>query len=163
MNLRIAQFVNIMLLVLVVGVFWGTWFSLSRSISSISAETFLEIGKTMIANLALSMAILVPIALLSTLPVLYFLYRQKSMKAFYLTLIGLLFFIIALLVTLLVNVPIDNQIKQWTVSTLPSDWEVIRDRWQLYHTIRTFVSLIGLGFVLSGALISLSSKKKMED
>src|SRR4051812_4605456 len=31
-------------------------------------------------------------------------------------------FLLALLVTLVVNVPIDNEIRQWTIATLPSDW-----------------------------------------
>jgi len=64
----------------------------------------------------------------------------------------LLLFVVVLLVTLLVNVPIDNQIKQWTVATLPSNWEQVRDRWQFYHTIRTFASLAGLGCALASAL-----------
>ncbi len=47
---KIAQFINIFLFALVAGVFWGTWFSLSRSIASITSETFLEVGRTMIQN-----------------------------------------------------------------------------------------------------------------
>jgi uncharacterized membrane protein len=152
MKLKVAHFFNIILLFLVAGVFWGTWFSLSRSIASISPETFLEVGNTMIGNLAIPMRILFPSALLSTLPVLFWLFREIRMKSFYFTLIGLVLFTIALLVTLRVNVPIDNQIKQWTVSSLPSDWQAIRDKWQLYHTIRAVASVTGLGFILSGAL-----------
>jgi uncharacterized membrane protein len=149
---KIAYAVNIMLLFLVAGVFWGTWFSLSRSITSISPQTFLEIGRIMIQNLAQPMRILFPLALVSTMPVLFILYREKSRNAFMFSLIGLALFIVALLATLLVNVPIDNQIKQWTVSTLPIHWQAIRDRWQFYHTIRTFASIAGLGFIVAGSL-----------
>jgi len=153
MKLKIAQFINILLLFLVAGVFWGTWFSLARSITSITPETYLAIGQIMIGNLALPMSILMPIALLSTLPVLVLLYRQKAMSAFYLTLCGLALFVIALVITLVVNVPIDNQIKQWTVQTLPPNWEAIRDRWEFYHVVRTFVSLSGLALIVGAALI----------
>ena len=45
-----SEFINLFLFALVV-VFWGTWFSLSRSIGSITPTGFLEIGRTMIANL----------------------------------------------------------------------------------------------------------------
>lgn len=107
----------------------------------------------MINNLGLPMSILMPIALLSTLPVLYWLYQQKSMLAFYLTLSGFVLFIVALLITLLVNVPIDNQIRQWTVQSLPSEWETIRNRWDLFHALRTLVSVVGLGFVVGADLI----------
>jgi len=107
----------------------------------------------MIGNLALPMSILMPIALLSTLPALILLYQQKSTLAFYLTLSGLALFVVALVVTLVVNVPIDNQIKQWTVETLPTNWEAIRDRWEFYHVVRTFVSLSGLMLIVGAALI----------
>ena len=153
MKLKLAQFINILLLFLVAGVLWGTWFSLARSITSITPETFLAIGKIMIENLALPMSILMPIALLSTLPALILLYQQKSTLAFYLTLSGLALFVVALVVTLVVNVPIDNQIKQWTVETLPTNWEAIRDRWEFYHVVRTFVSLSGLMLIVGAALI----------
>ena len=44
MKLRMAQFASIFLLIVVTGVFWGTWFSLSRSIASTTPATFLEVG-----------------------------------------------------------------------------------------------------------------------
>lgn len=107
----------------------------------------------MISNLGLPMSILMPIALLSTLPVLFWLYRQNSMPAFYLTLCGFALFVVALGITLLVNVPIDNQIRQWTVQSLPSEWEIIRDRWEFYHALRTLASVAGLGFIAGADLL----------
>lgn len=153
MKLKVAQFINTCLLFLVAGVFWGTWFSLARSMGIITPGTFLEVGQTMIDNLGVPMSILIPIALLSTLPVLFWLYQQRSMPAFYLTLTGFVLFLVALAITLIVNVPIDNQIRQWTVQSLPSDWETIRDRWELYHALRTLASAAGFGFVLGADLI----------
>ena len=49
--MRALQFLTMLLFSLVTGVFWGTWFSLSRSMSSITPSTFLEVGRKMIANL----------------------------------------------------------------------------------------------------------------
>ena len=46
MTNRIVQFAGIMLAALVTGVFWGTWFTLTRSLDSFSAAEFLHIGKT---------------------------------------------------------------------------------------------------------------------
>jgi uncharacterized membrane protein len=149
----IARFLNMFLFSLVAGIFWGTWFSLSRSIASITPEAFLEIGRTMIRNLAWPMRILVPAAILSALPVLILSFRRETAAAFSFEAVGLLSFVVALLITLLVNVPIDDRIKQWTIGTLPSDWEAVRDRWQLYHGIRTVASLGGLGCVFLSALL----------
>ena len=39
----------------------------------------------------------------------------------------------------------------WTVATLPPDWAQIRDRWEWFHTLRTFVTLGGLAATLAGS------------
>ena len=52
MKLKIIQFITLLLLLLVTGVFWGTWFSLSRSIEAFTPSAFLEIGKVIIKNVA---------------------------------------------------------------------------------------------------------------
>jgi uncharacterized membrane protein len=151
-TLRVAQFGNVVLVALVMGVFWGTWFSLSRSIASITPVSFLEIGHLMIANLGGPMSVLMPAALLSFGLVLALLMRQGRGAATYLTLAGLLLLAAALVVTLAVNVPIDDEINQWTRNTLPPNWTVMRDRWEFYHTVRTFASIGSLGCAVAGAL-----------
>jgi uncharacterized membrane protein len=150
-TVKVVQFVNILLLVLVVGVFWGSWLGLSRSMASFSAQTFLDIGHTMIGNLAPVMPVLMTAAILSSVPVLYLLYAQRA-NTFYPMLVGFLLFVSALLVTLLVEVPVDNQIKVWTVDSLPPNWQQIRDRWELFHVIRTFASMSGLAFIIGSVL-----------
>jgi uncharacterized membrane protein len=151
-TVRIAQFVNVLLFALVMGVFWGTWFSLSRSIASIRPETFLEIGHTIIANIGGPMSVLMPAALVSSVLLLIVLFRHRGGAAFKLTLAGLVLMVGALVVTLAVNVPIDSQIREWTATTLPPDWASTRDRWELYHTIRTFVSVGAFGCAVASAM-----------
>lgn len=149
--LEIWQFVNIFLLSLVTGVFWGTWLGLSRSMTSLSRETFLEVAHAMIGNLGTIMAILMPAAMLATLPVLYLLYRRRS-KAFYPTLAGFVLFVVALLITLLVEVPLDFEFQRWTVTTPPANWQQLRERWEWWHVVRSWASVAGLALVLAGAL-----------
>src|SRR4030095_11970539 len=119
-SLRLTLFVHVFLFALVVGVFWGTWFSLSRSMSSITASTFLEVGHTMIANLGGPMAVLMPATLVSAGPVLFVLYRLHRRASFSLILVGAALLVVALVITLSVNVPIDDAIAGWTVDTLPA-------------------------------------------
>jgi len=149
--LQIWQFVNILLSGLVTGVFWGTWLGLSRSMATFSADTFLTIADAMIGNLGTIMAILMPTAMLSTLPVLYLLYRRRS-PAFYTTLGGFAFLVVALLITLMVEVPLDMTFQTWTTTTLPANWEQLRDRWEWYHVVRSWVSVAGLALLLAAAL-----------
>ncbi|WP_043097016.1 anthrone oxygenase family protein [Kallotenue papyrolyticum] len=156
LSLRIAQFVNVLLLALVTGVFWGTWLGLSRSMAALSPQTFVEVGHVMIANLGPVMAILMPLALLSTIPVLWLQARWRS-RILYATLAGLALFVVALLITLIVEVPIDNQIRAWTVATLPADWQALRDRWEVFHELRSWASVVGLALIVGGALFERSS------
>ena len=153
MKLKVWQFVSIFLWALVAGVFWGPWLGLSRSIASLSPDTFLAIGRTMIGNLAPVMPFLMIAAIASMAPVLIISYRQRS-GMFLLTLVSFALVITALLVTVLVEVPIDDQIKIWTVNSLPDDWSQIRDRWEIFHLLRTMASVGGLALMLAAALFS---------
>jgi uncharacterized membrane protein len=140
-KIRVAQATTIVLFALVMGVFWGTWFSLSRTMDQLSPETFLAVGHEMIQNLGLPMAILLPLALLSALVTLALLRQGRRTTAFWWLAAGFLLMVAALVITLAVEVPIDNQIETWTVATLPADWRSIQARWELWHTIRTFSSI----------------------
>lgn len=150
MTLKIAQFLSTMLFALVMGVFWGTWFTLSRSIEGFQPQTFLDIGQTAIRNLAVPMAILMPLSLLSALIMIALL--PKRSIAFVFAIVAFALMVAALVVTLAVEVPIDNQIKVWTIATLPANWEMLRDRWEFYHGVRTFVSILALAFMTVSSL-----------
>jgi hypothetical protein len=67
---------------------------------------------------------------------------------------GFALFIIALLITLIIEVPIDDQIQQWTVTSLPANWRELRDRWELFHVLRSWISVFGLALLLIGALLT---------
>jgi len=150
MKLRVAQFSTIILFALVMGVFWGTWFALSRSIVTFRPQTFLDIGQTAIRNLAVPMSILMPLSLVSALTLMALLPKRSA--AFALALAGFLLMVCALIVTLAVEVPIDNQIKVWTIATLPTDWQASRDKWEFYHAVRTVMSIAALAAVTASAL-----------
>ncbi len=151
MALQVWQFVNILLAALVTGVFWGPWLGLSRSMETFPPEVFLAIGHRMIRNLAPIMPFLMPATLLSTVPVLVISHGDRP-TVFYFTLSELALFLVALAITLIVEIPIDNQIRAWTVASLPDDWRQVRTRWARFHVARTFASVAGLALVVAGAV-----------
>lgn len=140
MPLKLLQFISLLLLLLVTGLFWGTWFALSQSIEDFSAAEFIHIGETIIANVAFPMRILLPLCILSVILTAWF-YPTKRSAGFYFILTALLLIIITLLITVFIEVPIDNQIKLWTPDHLPADWEALRGKWQYYHSLRTLTSI----------------------
>jgi uncharacterized membrane protein len=106
----------------------------------LSGETFVAVGHQMIQNLGVPMAILLPLALLSALVTLVLLWPDRTAAWWWLA-AGFVLMVTALVITLAVEVPIDNQIETWTAATLPGDWRSIQSRWELWHTIRTFASI----------------------
>jgi uncharacterized membrane protein len=148
---KILLFITGILLVLVTGVFWGTWFSLSRTMHTLPGETFVVIGKQIMQNVALGMSIMMPLGIAGIIVLLLMAGRKKKAH-FYWLLTALVLFAVALAITLFIEVPIDNQIRTWAGGSLPNDWEAIRDRWQFYHTDRTFLSLVGIACYLMAVI-----------
>jgi hypothetical protein len=84
--------------------------------------------------------------------VLVALYRRHRRRVFSLMLLGTGLLTVSLIITLSVNVPIDGSIGRWTVDTLPADWTNVRNRWEAYHTARTFACMAGFGCALVAAM-----------
>jgi Domain of unknown function (DUF1772). len=158
--LKWVQFVSIMLYVLVAGVMWGTWLSLARTMTNYDAVTFLTDGKHMIENLATIMAVLMISAVVIGLAAVVLLFSSRSTVAAWLATIGLLLMMAVLVITLAVEVPIDNMIAAWTEATLPADWQQIRARWSAFHTLRTFLSLGAVAAAVGAGLTTRTAHQK---
>lgn len=78
--------------------------------------------------------------------------RERG-RTFWLTVVGLLLLVTALLVTLIVNVPINLAEAAWSVTTPPSDWATRRDLWQVGHAVRTGAALLAFPTLLGAALL----------
>ncbi len=83
---------------------------------------------------------------------------KKNSIGLYFGIAACVLIVVALLITLMVEVPIDNQIRTWTTETIPVDWTTMRARWQVYHTARTFVSLASLASLILAVLSSTQRK-----
>jgi uncharacterized membrane protein len=141
MTSQLIQFIALVLLMLVTGIFFGPWFALHRSMKFFSETEFIHIVKNMSKNLAVPMRIIIPCCILFMSLAVYT-YPQKDFVGFYLIILALMLTIISLIITIVVEVPIVKQIEQWTPTTVPLNWRSIQDRWLTFHVIRTFASLI---------------------
>ncbi len=147
MTLYFVQFAALFLLALVTGVFWGPWLALHRSMEVFPGEVFVQIVKTMSRNLAMPMRFLMPACILF-LALSTWLYPAIPSTGFYCSLAALALSIVALIITLLTEVPIVSQINNWKATEIPADWEALRDRWRFFHVIRMFASLAAFGSLL---------------
>jgi uncharacterized membrane protein len=96
-------------------------------------------------NVAVTMSIIMPASIIALVLLLIASWKNKVIY-FYTVLVSLVLFILALVITLAVEVPIDNQIASWTPETIPAAWQAIRDKWERFHTMRTFLSLGSVAF-----------------
>jgi hypothetical protein len=148
--LRFLDVVSITLAALVMGIFWGPWLALTRSISTLTPDTFLVIVHRLDKNLGGIMGVLFPVTLLSMIPVIIL--TVGAPASFVLAILGFALFLLALIVTAAVEVPIVKQIRGWTVSTLPHDWERLRDRWVSFHLLRVGPGIVGVAALVAGSL-----------
>jgi hypothetical protein len=54
---------------------------------------------------------------------------------------------LALLISLTVNGPINVEQQSWNLQALPPDWARIRDLWQIAHAVRTVAIVFALGYL----------------
>ena len=151
--MKAAELLSIVLNALVMGVFWGPWVALTRSLATFEPSVFLAIGHRLNLNLAPLMTVLMPLALLSTVPTLVLSYGNQP-TTFATTLAGTALFVVALIVTLAVEKPIAVQVKAWSTTTIPANWQQLRDRWASVHIIRVVAGILGLGLLVAGAIYS---------
>jgi len=151
MTLKIVELVNIIISAIVGGMYWGPWLALTKSLNTFDKKVFLAIVGRLNINMAPLMTILSPLSLLTTIFVLIFSYTNHN-TTFYFTLVGFILFLTALIVTVTIEVPIVKEIVTWTETTVPVNWEKIRDRWGKFHIVRVTASIIGLIFLLAGIL-----------
>ncbi len=143
------QLISIVLSALVAGMFHGPWIALSRSMRTFTPEVFLAIVDRMNRNMAPVMTVLMPATLLSIIPVLLISYHQPT---FWLNAAAFLLFIVALLVTVFIEVPIVEKIVTWTIPTLPANWQQLRDRWMRFHVVRVIAGLTSLVLLVVAAI-----------
>jgi uncharacterized membrane protein len=151
MNLKICELVSIVVSAVVGGMYWGPWLALTRSIKTFKPEVFLDVVDRLNGNMAGLMTVLTPAGLLSIVPVLFLSYSERRVT-FYLNAAGFISFLVALLVTVLIEVPIVKQITGWTVQTLPQNWTELRDRWGSFHIVRVIAGIVGLALLVAGAI-----------
>lgn len=70
--------------------------------------------------------------------------------------------VLALVVSFIVNAPINLAQIDWNAQAPPADWASIRDRWQTAHAVRTLFCLMALG-CLGAAVIDRPLEQAAED
>lgn len=77
----------------------------------------------------------------------------------WLTLAAVLMFVVVLVTTLAVNLPINADQLTWDVQAPPADWASVRDRWQVAHAVRTGAAVVAFASLAVAAMSASASTR----
>ena len=153
MALAVARFINLFLVALLAGLLVGV-FIVERALLEVGPSVYTAVQKPKHAMFEPIMPIFNTLVIVSGLLVVVLLLRHRRSWVFGLTVVGVACTIVATITTLLVNVPINSEIiNAWSVDAPPADWARVRDRWNLFHAIRTVLAVVALFCLLLAAML----------
>jgi hypothetical protein len=148
--IKSVQFVALVLTALSMGVHFGTWLTEAPLRDTRSGALFIEIHKGRDRVVARVMPILGSASLIFL--ALGVLLVRAVPGAFLLSLAGLLLCMGDMLVTVLVNVPINGKVQSWQPDAPPPEWTLLRDRWERFHSIRSLLVVSGFTLFAAGVV-----------
>jgi uncharacterized membrane protein len=132
------------------GVFAGflvTVMVLELSMRDLGASAYTQVRHVELDRLdTLATAILVPTVVATIALVVLGLKRGRPGLG--LQSVALVLLLVVLMVTVVVNLPINADQRDWSIGTPPSDWAGDRDRWQVAHAVRAGAALLAYGCLL---------------
>lgn len=87
------------------------------------------------------------------------LYHRTSTAGRRLVAVALLLLALIVIVTALVNLPINADQRDWLITAPPQNWADIRDRWQLAHAARTAAAVIAFGCVVFAETVGARTQR----
>lgn len=95
-------------------------------------------------------------ALIATAILVGFAVKSRG-RVLWLTVTALTLLVIVFLTTLVVNLPINSDQIDWSVTARPTDWATIRDRWQIAHAVRTVAAVLAFGLLSAAAMTTTTT------
>jgi uncharacterized membrane protein len=80
-------------------------------------------------------------------------YARRDRPDFYLLIAASTCAIAVALITAFGNIPINNQIVTWSISSPPPNWMDLAQKWWWFQTVRTILAIGGLVFLILTALV----------
>jgi hypothetical protein len=149
MALKAWRFISLLFTILAFGPAYAHLLEMPEK-RKLSGPDFLTANQHLYRWFALPGGLAEPLAILSTLVVLFLVRKRKA--AFLLTLVAAICLVAMFMVFLFGNNPINAKVANWTPATLPANWETFRDRWEYFHATRAALAAIALVTLLTAAL-----------
>lgn len=143
MTLKFIRFVNIILAALLAGTSFGIWVGVNPD--NYSPATYLEQQQQLVLSLN---TLLVSLVITATIVTIISAFLQRENKTTFVTLIiASAFFAACIFISRFGNLPIQTEMLNWKIDTLPDNWTSLRNEWWRLHIIRTVAELFALALV----------------
>lgn len=150
--LNVFRFLQLLTAGLYTGVFLSDRIGVTPVRPQLPASSFVLFQQQLHVRFAILMPILLFSSLLTGLISLVLLRRELRTKTFLFTAVATLSTLIIIVLTRLVNIPINEALMTWQVSSPPPNVMELWAPWEKIHTIRTIISLVGFSSLLLAAL-----------
>ena len=148
----VSRFIQLLATGLFTGLLFGDRLGVTPIRPKLPASSFVLYQQELHLSFSKLMPILLLASLFSGIVCLILLRRIYTSKEFLFTAIATLCVLAVIVMTLMVNVPINEALMTWQVSTPPSNVMDLWAPWEQAHTIRTIVALIGFSSLLIASL-----------
>src|ERR1051325_10496213 len=86
-------------------------------------------------------------------------FERAQRPTFYLTLAGAICFALAFVVWIAFTNPVNVQVAQWQINSIPADWPRWRTQWEYSHAVRFALHLIGFSLLLYSVLLEIPKSR----
>jgi uncharacterized membrane protein len=152
---KLILFFTLVLVALTTGRAFWTW--LGENPANLSGATYVEFFQALDRGIAIPIAVTgIGGCVLAGISALLF---RRDRTVFYLLLATCGLCLIATLVTIFVNLPINAQIATWNPRALPANYQELLGRWWKWHQVRLVVLFPAMIFLFVATLIRRESRQ----
>ena len=148
--LLIVQLVSVFTTGLLAGIFFGDRMGNSYARPKLPPAAFVIFQQVQNVRFARMMPLPILAALVSDALWLVLLRDHMDTPSFRLVAGGTLALFLAVVLTRVVNIPINNRLAKWNPASPPSDFTSTWARWERVHTVRTILAVLSFALVLPG-------------
>jgi uncharacterized membrane protein len=146
---KIVLFAALFFVALVAGAAFAIWIDYNPA--GMSSAFYTEKMQHAIRVFTVPLPAVVILGVLFT--ILSTLLARRERLDFYLLIAASVCIIAVALITARGNIPINNQIRTWSINSPPPDWAELAQKWWCFQTLRTVSAIAGLSLLTVTALV----------
>ncbi len=152
--ISVIRFVALLSTGLLAGIFLGDRVGVGFARAALPPSSFVQLQQIQHVHFVRFMPVLQIAALLSTLIWLFLLRGSVRTPQFLLLALAAVGLLTVFVLTIAINVPINNTLMTWSASAPPPNAMEVWQRWERINTLRAILAPIGFGLEVLGLILA---------